>query len=321
MSWLRPLTNWLNNMNTLPDDIILDKASKGDLNALAELDAHGLIIGAKESTEDFVKRIRTLKANIAAMEESLTKSGSYEIEGVRVSSKQRIPAAVFKEAADICEKLFGFTIDWVPGFFINPSCSLLFGGCAFYFYPEFFAMFIIRESFRTKDKWLIYSRRELLSHELCHIARLGLESTAFEETFAYQTATSSFRRLLGGLFLKQTDSFLFLGSAFILLAAQILRTMLFPGIPIMPFWCLPPVTGAWLSFRYWLIRRKLAKARTNLSRVFHNNDMKVMFRCSDSEIDQWANMTTKQQAQQWIDEQSKTSPRWQVILVRYGNQR
>ncbi len=38
-------------------------------------------------------------------------------------------------------------------------------------------------------------RQELLAHELCHIARIALDSTLYEETFAYQVSPSPLRRL------------------------------------------------------------------------------------------------------------------------------
>lgn len=38
--------------------------------------------------------------------------------------------------------------------------------------PEFFTLFIIRRTLKDQERWLIYRRNELISHELCHVARV-----------------------------------------------------------------------------------------------------------------------------------------------------
>ena len=199
----------------------LQQAASGNIDALAAYDASGLLLGADETAADFAKRIRLFQTNVQKMEDNLRKDGKYDAEGIVVTPNDRIPNALFAKIADHTKRLYRFEIDWVPGFFIDPSFSLLFGGCAFCSYPDFFTMFIIRRSFKTQEKWLIYNRDELLAHELCHVARIALLSEEFEETFAYQTSASSFRKLIGGIFRKQTDSFLFLGVTFVLLFAKL----------------------------------------------------------------------------------------------------
>ena len=139
--------------NGLPEEALLQQAASGELEALVKLDSMGFIMGPKETPETFAARIRTLKANIAKMDKSLADTGKYEVEGVAVSAKDRISRKLFDEAAELDRSLYGFSIDWVPGFFIDPF--FLFGGCAFAFYPEFFAMFIIRRSFHKQSKWFI----------------------------------------------------------------------------------------------------------------------------------------------------------------------
>ena len=190
----------------------LQQAASGNIDMLAAYDANGFLLGADESAEDFAKRIRLFQTNRQKLEDALRKDGKYDAEGIIVTPDDRIPNTLFAKIAEHTKRLYRFQIDWVPGFFIDPSFSLLFGGCAFCSYPDFFTMFIIRRTFKTQEKWLIYNRDELLAHELCHVARIALLSEEFEETFAYQTSASSFRKLIGGIFRKQTDSFLFLGA-------------------------------------------------------------------------------------------------------------
>lgn len=257
-----------------------------DARKIIEYDKRGLLAGANESVEEYFARIGKLRTNTEKMESALAKSGSYDVEdGLRVSSKDRIKQNFFANANGICTSLYGFAADWVPAFFIDPSCSLLFGGCSYSFLPDFFALFIIRRSFKKKARWLIYDRDELLAHELCHVARAALSSDIYEETFAYQTSPSAFRRLAGGLFLRQLDSFLLLGSTFVLLLAQISRVYFFPSLPIVAFWMLPALVLCWLVLRYTALRRRMSRALNTLHSEYGDNAMQVLFRCDDAEID------------------------------------
>ena len=287
---------------------ILNKASAGDIDALMLLDRHGFIMGHSESTERFVARLRTLADKLDKMQRQLDKDGKFEIDDITVYARDRIPDKLFGEAKECTKSLFGFSIDWVPGFFIDPF--MLFGGCAFTYYPDFFAMFIIRRSFRHSPKWFIYKRKELLAHELCHIARIGMESERFEETFAYQTATSPFRRLLGGVFLKPMDSYLLLGSAFLLLIGQVLRTYLFPMLSIGIFWGILLLSILWLALRYMHLMNILKNARNNMALLWGDNAMKALFRSSDKEIRTWASFKGKAEAEAWLEQQGV---RWNVI--------
>ena len=293
----------------------LSQAASGNIDMLAAYDANGFLLGADEPSADFAKRIRLFQTNVQKMEDALRKDGKYDAEGIIVTPNDRIPNTLFNKIAEHTKRLYRFQIDWVPGFFIDPSFSLLFGGCAFCSFPDFFTMFIIRRSFKTQEKWLIYNRDELLAHELCHVARIALLSEEFEETFAYQTSASSFRKLIGGIFRKQTDSFLFLGVTFILLFAQILRTQWLQAIPIWPFWSLVGLVFAWLLIRHAFHCRRLGIAQRHIAELFGaDNALPVMFRCTDEELHRFAS-TQPQTLKTWISEQ--TSLRWQIIRKRF----
>ncbi|MBR5025285.1 MAG: hypothetical protein IKX48_09470, partial [Victivallales bacterium] len=274
--------------NPFSEENLLQAAS-GNIDTLAAYDANGFLLGADESAEDFAKRIRLFQANRQKLEDALQKDGKYDAEGIIVTPGDRITNTLFAKIAEHTKRLYRFQIDWVPGFFIDPSFSLLFGGCAFCSYPDFFTMFIIRRTFKTQEKWLIYNRDELLAHELCHVARIALLSEEFEETFAYQTSSSSFRKLIGGIFRKQTDSFMFLGVTFILLFAQILRTQWIHTMPIWPFWSLVGLVFAWLLIRHAFHCRRLGIAQRHIAELFGaDNAFPVMFRCTDEELHRFA---------------------------------
>ena len=209
--------------------------------ALLALDRRGLLAGASESVEDYLARIQKLQCNIAEFDENLSQDGRYDVDGIKVFQEDRIEPGFFDNANAQCLELFGFSADWVPAFFINPSFSLLFGGCSFSFMPDFFAMFIVRRSFKHSPRWLIYGRDELIAHEMCHVARTPLLSRTYEESFAYSTSKSSFRKCIGGIFLSQWDSLSLLGSTFLLLVAQLCNLFLM-RLPMWIFWLLPLFT-------------------------------------------------------------------------------
>ena len=130
------------------------------------------------------RRLGELREHYGVMEASLAEGGRYEIEGVAVEAHARIPAELFGRAKAVTRDMYGFDADWVPGFFVDMAFGWFFGGCAFHFFPDFFTLFMIRRSFAERERWLIYDRDELLAHEMCHVARVALDSTVFEEVFA-----------------------------------------------------------------------------------------------------------------------------------------
>ena len=300
------------------NDDNLKKIADGDLDALAEADANGFICGASEDAPAFAERLRAFLKNRSTLEAALEKDGRYDCEGIVVTSADRIDARRFAAVAQKTQSLYGFAIDWVPGFYIDPSFGLLFGGCAFCQYPDFFTLFIIRRSFKRQARWLIYDRDELLSHELCHVAHIGLESRLYEETFAYRTSASGFRRLLGGMFLCQTDSFLFLGSALLLFLAQLVRTFWLSSLPLWPFWLACIGVFAWLGARHFFAMRRLERALRMLSPVFGDNAWNALFRCTDGEIIELAKMKAADTLHEWLAAKRASVLRWQVVYRRFA---
>ena len=70
---------------------LLAKAAAGDIDALMILDRHGFVMGKSESPEEFVARLGTLADKLAKMQGELDKTGKFEIDGVTVEAKDRIP--------------------------------------------------------------------------------------------------------------------------------------------------------------------------------------------------------------------------------------
>lgn len=293
---------------------LLQRAETGDLAALVELDAQGLLLGAEESLADYATRLRRLQANVAKMDGELASAGTYTVEDITVERDQRIPPQVFAEPRAITQRHFDFAIDWVPGFFITPP-GILFGGCSYYFFPDFFALFTIRRAFAEKERWLIYRRTELLAHELCHIARIGLGSYEYEEVFAYRTSGSRFRRAIGGIFRSPSDSYSFLGSAFLILLGRLIQIARFPSLPQWPFWLPFLAVMAYHLGRHTLTMRRLDRARRQLVPVCGEHTEAVLFRCTDPDIHILAEPQDTESIEAWVEAQD--SWRWKVIRQRF----
>ncbi|MFA6815297.1 MAG: hypothetical protein WCS73_03290 [Lentisphaeria bacterium] len=299
-------------------DTFYQKIVAEDMPLLADLDRNGIMCGDDEDTTAFAARLSMLQKNMDKMEASLASAGFYEISGIKLCKKDRISEAIFKESQTLTKNLYDFKIKWIPGFFLNHGMGFLFGGCAFSFYPDFFALFIIRNSFRKKRRWLCYCREELLAHELCHIARMSLKADTYEEMFAYQTATSSFRKIIGGIFRSPIDSFAFLGVTLLLLLSQILRTFWLPGLPAWPFWGLLGGTLLWQTARHIHRSHLFWRAVRILGKGFGRHySMPVAFRCSDSDINRLASLQSGSELKKWLSDRCRDSLRWRVVCYRY----
>ncbi len=298
-------------------DLQIQRAAAGDPDALCELDAAGLIPAPGENAEAYAARLGRLRADLAEMESELAQAGGVKIETLRFASADRIPDGVFAEAHEQTERMFGFRAAWVPGFYVNPRFSWLFGGCAYSFHPDLFTVFIIRHSFALRDKWFIYSRRELLAHELCHVARTSIDSTRFEERFAYMTGETGFRRHVGGAFHKPSDTFLLLGSLFLLLGAQVVQASFVERLPIWPFWGVALGVILHLSLRHIQDGRRMERALERLRLRFGEHAGAARFRCSDAEIVELAALPADPAGlDAWLASHA-ADLRWQIILRRF----
>ncbi|MBQ4480814.1 MAG: hypothetical protein II943_09265 [Victivallales bacterium] len=295
---------------------LIEKIRQRDLPAMAELDAMGISPSPNETAKQFADRLEGLNLNFAKMEDALHSVGEYTVEGVAVKASARIPEEIFAEPLERTSRLFGFRCEWVPGFFFPASPLSFFGGYAFYFFPEFFAMFLARSEFRKRQKWLFIGRDELVSHEMCHIARAALESHAYEELFAYQTATTAFRRFTGGIFREQLDSFLFLGATFLLLFWQMTRAFAFPLLPAWPGWAILVIDVAFLMVRHCRTYQRFTTARDKLTRLYGDEATAraVLFHASDDEIPLLAK--TKD-LPGLLDRWAENQLRWQIVRHRF----
>ena len=295
----------------------LKKLKDGDIESFTDFDSMGLLAAPGETPEQFRERITKLFRHLREIYAELDKKGSITLfETITLEKARHIPPEIIGEAAEINNKFYGFSIRWVPGFFLSRNLSFLWGGCAISFPEDSLSVFLIRAAFAEKRKWLFYTREELLAHELCHIARLPLKDRAFEEFFAYRLSHSGFRRYIGNCFRYYYDALFFIIPFFILLGAQICR-MFFDlrHIPEYPFWILVAAYPIFLLIRNQLGRNLVFKAEKKLYAAGIKNPKAVLFRCVKDEIAEFAEFSGN--ITDLMKQKAEKELRWAVILKRF----
>ncbi len=289
-----------------------------DFEALSELDAGGLLIAPREDIDTYKKRISGLLKFREQVENDLSTQGNFELDKDFILPREnRIPDDIINEAAAITEPLYGFSVRWVPGFFLSQSLGLLWGGCSFTETGSDVNVFLIRGSFAVRPRWFIYRRDELIAHELCHAARNVMEDEPYEEYFAYQTSPFKGRRYMGACFRTRLDALLFLGPVMLLLTAEIIRTVGNWYYPIYPFWLAAMFYPLFLLLRNQFERSLVKIAEKKLRRAGIAQPRAVLFRSVSAEIHRFALMESPDQVIPYIDQLAAGELRWHLIKYRF----
>lgn len=297
------------------------QSTQSELEEFARLDAAGYLIGRDEGPEAYRLRLRTLVESEARLTAALESSGSAEpFPGVRVTAADRIPAEILEESAQVTDALYAFRVDHVPGFFLSGDVGLLWGGCLLSDTESPLAIFLIRSSFRTRKRFFIYNRRELMAHELCHSARHRLCDPALEEFFAYRTSPSPLRRYLGNCFISQLDALLFLFPTLLLLAMQMLQSFWLPGWPVWPFWILALGYPAFLLIRNACARAHVFRTAQRLRAFGIRNPWPILFRLTWDEIGTLRRLGSPAALREWVEARGRGNLRWRVLAYRFFKQ-
>ncbi len=299
----------------------LCKAAGGDVAALAELDSRGFLAAPGEELGGFISRTKEVLAQLAEFNAELKEKGTVDIPGVpNLDSNRLITKDILDEAAHETGAAYGFRIDWVPGFFLSKGIGPLWGGCAISFHDSRLTLFLIRAVFAKKARWLFfYMRKELLSHELCHIARMPLQDAAYEEFFAYRLSSSWFRRYIGPCFHSQADSIIFIVPIFVLLAAGFVSALEIMNLPMPVFWAFALAFPAFLAARNFLRRRRVKRAVRRLRLAGVANPFAVLFRCTADEIREISSLKGDLQAETrlLLRRKKDSDLRWKIIQARF----
>ena len=295
----------------------IQKVREGEMKTLCDLDANGLSPAVGEGAEEFSKRLENLRKRLQEFDRQLSSQNEVSFDGLLAKRQDRIPRNLFDEPRKQTRQLYDFDCDWVPGFFCNPRFSWLFGGCTYSYPPDFFTVFIIGERLRRRKKYLCYDRDEIFAHELCHVARAGLNSMEFEELFAYQTARSPFRRFLGGIMHSQQDTLIFLLACLFLVVAQVILPRF---AAVLPSWL------GWLGFGvvmlFFLLRHMRSygiyqRALRNLEMCCSGhteNARGLLFHATDKEIHQLASTDSPRTL---LEQYSASELRWKIACRRF----
>ncbi len=301
------------------DRKLIEQLSEDDSSALIELDKCGLLPAPGEELESFKSRLLELHVRLHKFHKELNDKGETELfPGFPLKKKQLITREIIDEAAEVTERLYDFSVSWVPGFFLSKSLGLLWGGCAYTMPDSLFSVFLIRRSFEKRQKWFIYRRDELLAHELCHSARGPLRDMIYEEHFAYMTAPSRVRRYMGNCFRTKFDAMLFLIPVLVLLTAQSIESMTRYTYAIWPFWIFALAGPAILLIRNQLCRNTYFKAVKTLKKAGIEKPQAVLFRCTVSEIQEIKKYKRKvDQLKLYFRNKYGSELRWKVIIDRF----
>ncbi|MFA6566699.1 MAG: hypothetical protein WCS96_00660 [Victivallales bacterium] len=303
-----------------PDKRLINSLSEDNLHLLAEADSNGLLMAPGEDISGYKKRLLEMEDSYSKIENDILNTKEYNIFGEFVlNTEKRINTGILDEAAELTRKYYGFSINWVPGFFISKSLGFLWGGCAISFPENQVSVFIIRANFAEKKRWLSYRRDELLAHELCHVARMPVKDRTFEELFAYRLSPSRLRRYMGNCFRHDYDAVLFIVPVFLLLAVQVSRLFfnLERKIPIWPFWIIAAVYPLFLLARNHFNRNIFFKAKRNLEKACSARPLPVLFRCSKKELEEISELKNPDELKKWLNGKSESELRWKVMEFRF----
>lgn len=294
----------------------IDQLSAEDIKKLSKLDSKGILVGPGETIEDFKKRLSTALKTFTDIENDLRTNGEFELyKGMVIKNDLRIPAKLLDKEARITRDKYKFAINWVPGFFLSKSLGLLWGGCSLTFPEEQYSVFLVRKNFKNREKWLIYGRSELLSHEICHVARAPINDNPFEEHFAYAVSSSALRRQIGNCFQSQIDALLFICPVFTLLAVQFYQIITQTPFSLVPFWAFAASGPAYLLLKNYYLRFKFNKAQKKLLEAGYKDAEAILFRCTKGDIFEIAK---EPETQELIKKKIETDLRWQVIGYRFA---
>ena len=300
--------------------LLADFLRKPSVETAAVLDSCGFLAAPGETISEYADRLRTEELKIRKFREQVRRELVMEpYQGLVVDARSEIPPEILDEAAETTRNAYGFEIRWVPGFWPVSGVGLLWGGCAIGSDEDIPALFILRRSFEKKRRFFIYSREELTSHELCHVARSPLNDMAYEEHFAYAVSHSALRRYSGNCFKSEKDALFFLLPVFLLLAVQILRTFYRPDIPAWPFWILAFLWPAWLLMVNARARKRYFRAENALL-PYTDQPRAVLFRWVADEINTLADIADDPSAvRKFLDGKKDSDLRWKIIHYRFMN--
>lgn len=253
------------------------------------------VAGPEETEPQYRARIRVsreLRARLPQAEEPLPFLGGEEL-----------GQGTCGEALAAVEKAYGVRPAWVPVYVSSQGLSLWQGGASWILQLAEPDVPVVVIQLRRR-LWGLYSRQELLQHELVHAGRVAFEEPAFEEFFAYRLSNSRLRRFLGPVFQTPNEALVFLG-------ALLVGAALGAFYPLA--WLVPVAFTCWGLMRLSKRHRELRACVNRLEESFPGcRAWWVAYRLTDAEIQRFAR-SSGEELRRYVGGQ--TSLRWRQILA------
>jgi hypothetical protein len=270
---------------------------------LIDLSRRGFFPGPDEKEEEFLSRVSFWKQ-------------SNKIE----EGKERISETDLKEAHQITEDLFDFSCCDVPCLYDDEKLSLWQGAVLWAYQDEEGRerpVVQLRKRFK-KGRFLGYSRKEVLSHELVHAARFKFDDPYFEEMFAYRTSSRKFHAVFGPLFQSHWEPFVLVASLFLacfgfLIGIDSDAWPFFTKLIYIPF----VILGLFL-LRLGLLHLLLMICTEKISRIMNQSKraLAFMIRLTDKEIFKFS-IHPKKSIILYFQEKQHQSLRIRAIYLSY----
>jgi hypothetical protein len=246
----------------------------------------GFFPALHETVSDFEQRMQ----NAIDWSENLWDEPlSLPSEKIELKASSRLSKDQLKKDGQRCLERYGICPNWVPAYTDNQGLPLLTGGMAVQIWDEAQVSpktwFQLKATYRDRPKWLIYERSEIISHEMCHVARLHLNSKRYEETLAYGVSHSWLRKTLGGALLTPRDNMTFFVVLFTWLCADMFQMFdVELGIFHWVLKALLPIAITLGLFRNVNIQKEVKTAEKALQKHVGDMAQTVLFCLNDEQI-------------------------------------
>lgn len=285
---------------------------------LFEFNKLGIIPGPDETEEVFRKRAEYCL--------NLKQAISTELKDKIPFSLKELQPLFLDEALKESEQYYDVHPNWVPIFFSNTQLTPWHGGCAWIFQVDektpYSAFLQMRQTFQQSKRYLgLYDRNEILAHEYAHIGRMKFEEPKFEELLAYRSSNSKLRKWIGpliqstweGLLFVATLMMIFIVDFFLVLYGDLAAYQNLMYLKLIPLGLL--LLG---GIRLFIRHRQLNRCENTLKKITPNplKINAILYRLTDKEIIEFGKMA-KNEILDYIEEEGKHSPRWQVIKEGY----
>ena len=157
----------------------------------------GLIVAPQETKQEFIKRVHDLKIfekDLGLLEKKT------KISPIKLISSDR-------SMMKILEKKLQIVPGWIPIAYSNRFLAPWEGAVSWSF--DTICLIQLRRAF-MKGHFLLYSREEVIFHEVVHALRFAFNESRFEEILAYSQAKKKWRAFLGPFFSHPKQTYLFL---------------------------------------------------------------------------------------------------------------